>query len=56
MYNATKEPCVVYDANKVSDEINALYDNGLRGGYMTWNGLSNLDKYYSVSAAFRKEY
>ena len=56
VYNATKEPYVVYDAGKVSEEIQALYDNGLRGGYMTWNGLSNLDKYYSVSAAFRKEY
>ena len=56
VYNATKEPYVVYDANKVSDEINALYDNGLRGGYMTWNGVSSIDKYYAVADAFRREH
>lgn len=56
VYNATKEPYVTYDANKVSDEIQALYDNGLRGGYMTWNGVSSIDKYYAVSDAFRREH
>ena len=56
VYNATKDPYVVYDANKVSDEINALYDNGLRGGYMTWNGVSSIDKYYAVADAFRREH
>ncbi len=55
-YNSTKTPSVVYDASKVSDEIKALYDNGLTGGYMTWNSGSNLDKYNEVSAAFKKEY
>lgn len=55
-YNTTKTPSVIYDANKVSEEITALYDNGLTGGYMTWNGQSNLGKYREVSAAFRKEY
>ena len=56
VYNATKEPYTTYDSYKVSDEIQALYDNGLRGGYMTWNGVSSLDKYYYVSEAFRKEH
>ena len=56
VYNATKEPYTVYDSTKVNEEIQALYDNGLRGGYMTWNGLSSIDKYYAVSAAFRKEH
>ena len=56
VYNATRDPYTVYDANKVSQEIQALYDNGLKGGYMTWNGVSYLDKYYAVSDAFRKEY
>ena len=55
-YNTTKIPSVVYDASKISDEIQALYDNGLTGGYMTWNSGSNLGKYREVSAAFRKEF
>ena len=55
-YNSTKTPNVVYDANKVSDQIQALYDNGLKGGFMTWNSGSNLDKYKEVSSAFKKVY
>ncbi len=55
-YNSVKTPSVVYDAAKVSDEIQALYDNGLTGGYMTWNSSSNLDKYNEVKEAFKKEY
>ena len=56
VYNATKDPYVVYDSTMVNYEIQALYDNGLNGGYMTWNGVSNLEKYYFVSDAFRKEH
>ena len=55
-YNATKIPTVVYDSNKISEQISALYDNGLTGGYMTWNSGSYLNKYSEVSAAFRKAY
>ena len=55
-YNATSAPRVVYDADKISDQIQALYDNGLRGGFMTWNSGSNLNKYKEVSYAFRKVY
>jgi len=55
-YNATKSPSVVYDDEKISDQIRALYDNGLKGGYMTWNSGSNLVKYKEVSYAFRKVY
>lgn len=55
-YNATKIPSVVYDDKKISEQIQALYDNGLTGGYMTWNSASNLLKYKDVSYAFRKVY
>ena len=55
-YNATKIPTVVYDADKLSEQISALYDNGLTGGYMTWNSGSYLSKYSEVSPAFRKVY
>jgi len=55
-YNTTKQPSVVYDDVKISEQIQALYDNGLKGGYMTWNSSSNLVKYKEVSYAFRKVY
>lgn len=55
-YNTSKTPSVVYDADKISDQIQALYDNGLTGGYMTWNSGSNLTKYKEVSYAFKKVY
>ena len=55
-YNSVKEPSVVYDSNKVSEEIKALYDSGLTGGYMTWNSGSNLAKYKEISNAFKKVY
>ncbi len=55
-YNTNKTPSVIYDAEKISDQIQALYDNGLKGGYMTWNSSSNLTKYKEVSYAFRKVY
>ena len=55
-YNTTKQPKVVYDADKISEQIQALYDNGLKGGYMTWNSNSNMIKYKEISYAFRKVY
>jgi len=55
-YNATREPYVIYDADMISQQIQALYDNGLRGGFMTWNSGSNIYKYREVSYAFRKVY
>lgn len=55
-YNTSKTPSVIYDSNKISEQIQALYDKGLTGGYMTWNSSSNLTKYKEVSSAFKKEY
>ena len=55
-YNATRAPHTIYDANKISDQIQALYDNGLRGGFMTWNSASSIYKYNEVAYAFRKVY
>lgn len=55
-YNTSKTPSVVYDSDKISEQIQALYDNGLTGGYMTWNSGSNLSKYKEVSYAFKKVY
>jgi len=55
-YNSVREPYVVYDAEKVSDQIRGLYENDLIGGYMTWNSASSLNKYREIKEAFKKEY
>lgn len=55
-YNTSKSPSVVYDASKVSDQIRGLYENGLTGGYMTWNSGSSLTKYREIAEAFKKEH
>lgn len=56
VYNVTKSPSVVYDSYMVSEQIQGLYDAGLTGGFMTWDGGARLSKYTEVSAAFGKEY
>ena len=45
-----------YGAEQVNAQIQALFDNGLNGGYMTWNSSSNLEKYKSQIDAYNKEY
>ena len=47
---------VVYDANKISDQVRALYDAGLNGGFITWNSASSLYKYEQIKSAFAKDY
>lgn len=55
-YNATRIPKIVYDSDKISEQIEALYDNDLKGGFMTWNSASNLLKYKEISYALKKVY
>ena len=55
-YDSIKSPYVTYDASMVSKEIQGLYDAGLTGGFITWNGSSSLTKYKEISSAFGKEY
>ena len=48
-----------YNGDEISAQIKALYDNGLTGGYMTWNAYSyknNLKKYNNKKSAYVKEY
>lgn len=45
-----------YGSDQVSAQIQALFDNGLNGGYMTWNAQSSIDKYRSQIEAYKKEY
>lgn len=55
-YDTIKSPYLIYDSSKISDQIQGLYDAGLRGGYMTWNSGSSLVKYKYIAPAFQKEY
>ena len=49
-------PTVIYNGEKLTEQINGLYEVGLKGGYMTWNSRSSLEKYQNQKSAFTKEY
>ncbi len=49
-------PTVTYDASKISTQVEALYDAGLTGGFITWNSSSSLAKYEEIKSAFAKNY
>lgn len=51
-YNAIHEPKIIYDAQKVIEQINALKDNDLYDGFMIWNVLSDYVKLESFKEAF----
>lgn len=56
---AARGTVVSYNSDEVAAQIKALYDNGLDGGYMTWNAFSyknNLTKYKNQKGAYTKEY
>lgn len=50
------KPTVVYGASKIEDQVRALYDAGLEGGFITWNSGSSLAKYEQIKSAFAKDY
>lgn len=49
-------PTVPYDATKISAQAQALSDAGLKGGFITWNSSSNINKYRQIKSAFSKDY
>ncbi len=49
-------PTVIYNASMIEDQVRALYDNGLDGGFITWNSASSLSKYEQIKSAFAKNY
>lgn len=49
-------PKVVYGASKIEEQVKALYDAGLDGGFITWNSASSLTKYEQIKSAFAKNY
>lgn len=50
------KPTVIYNASKIEDQVKALYDAGLDGGFITWNSASSLAKYEQIKTAFNKDY
>ena len=46
----------IYNGPELEAQIKGLYEVGLKGGYMTWNSGSNLEKYKLQKSAFKKEY
>lgn len=52
-YNALWEPYNTYGEAEVAAEIKALRDTGCTGGFMTWNGGSDINKYRSIIGALR---
>ena len=45
-----------YDADNIAEEVRALFDSGLTGGYATWLSNSSLKKYRSQKDAFCIDY
>ena len=52
-YNALWEPYNTYGEAEVAAEVQALRDTGCTGGFMTWNGGSDINKYQSIIGALR---
>ena len=44
-------PKVIYNASKIEEQVRALYDAGLDGGFITWNSASSLAKYEQIKSA-----
>ena len=55
-YDAIKYPYITYDASMIEAQIKGLYDAGLDGGFITWNGGASFNKYEAISSAFGKDY
>ena len=51
-YNAIHEPKIIYDVDKVIEQIEALKDNDLYDGFMIWNVLSDYVKLQGYKEAF----
>ena len=51
-YNAIKSPYNTYTSVEIKNQIQGLLDGGLTGGFITWNGSSNITKYQSISSGW----
>ena len=51
-YNSVREPFVIYDASKITEQIEGLKDADMYDGFMCWNVLSDYEKLKSFKEAF----
>ena len=51
-----KSPNFICDADTMDKQIDALYDAGLTGGYITWNANSSIGKYTALKDSFNKNH
>ena len=51
-YDAIKQPYNKYGPEEIRAEIKGLNDGGLTGGFITWNGSSNINKYQYISTGW----
>ena len=49
-----QEPQVEYTVDKINEQIEGLYVNGLDDGYMVWNAPSELYRYWAYVPAFHE--
>lgn len=47
---------IAYEADEVEKQVTALFEQGLKGGYITWLSSSNLEKYKTQKKAFEIDY
>ena len=50
------DPTVIYGAQEMIDQAQALLDSGLTGGFIPWNAVSDLDKYNEYAAVWADQY
>ena len=55
-YDTIREPYIIYDNEKIKEQIQALYDAGLQDGFITWNSSSSILKYKALNDAFNRDY
>ena len=53
-YNSIRKPTVIYDSDKILEQINALKDADLYDGFMCWNVLSDYEKLKTFKPAFEE--
>lgn len=49
-------PTVTYGSTELIEQAQALYDSGLTGGFIPWNGASDLDKYETYASVWSDQY
>jgi len=47
---------IAYESEEIEKQVKALFEQGLKGGYVTWLSSSNLEKYETQKQAFQIDY